>query len=393
MAVEWARGRCRTVRRPEHVLVDLADTDVHDRESDEPPAPTLQLDLAEDGDDTVVTVTQALRGDTSRDLVAASWAACPERLEQVVATVRGAREPVRQAVLVIHGIGEQEPGSTLSALVDSGVLAPEGNDTADRWVKPDLLSDSFELRRVQFDQAGGQPHTRVYELYWAHLLRDTTMGQVSSWLRGLLLRWPPPRTLRVQWWLAWLVVAVAAAIAVGVYVDAPWVEWFAFGAAAAVALRVAWRLVGRVVALQVVGDAARYLVPRPANIANRQAIREAGVVLLERMHESGLFDRIVVVGHSLGSVIAHDILTHAWIRAHRRHASPAAPSFTELRAMERAVSDGVGADTAQQFQWDAWRRHGRVVPTTRTHTCRHCVTPCTCRRGVNLPTWPTRSLP
>ena len=67
--------------------------------------------------------------------------------------------------------------------------------------------------------------------------------------------------------------------------------------------------------LNYIGDAAIYLSPEPRNIQARQAVRDAGVALFESLH-SGLdaehaYDRIVVVGHSLGSVIGYDILTYA----------------------------------------------------------------------------------
>jgi hypothetical protein len=64
----------------------------------------------------------------------------------------------------------------------------------------------------------------------------------------------------------------------------------------------------------VAGDAARYLSPEPGNVAARQQIRQSGVQLLEKLTQSGRYDRIVLVGHSLGSVIAYDVLNFAWGR-------------------------------------------------------------------------------
>ena len=61
-----------------------------------------------------------------------------------------------------------------------------------------------------------------------------------------------------------------------------------------------------------VGDAARYLSPLPRNIRLRQKIRGECVRLLRTLHASGEYDRIIVVGHSLGSVIAYDAITHLW---------------------------------------------------------------------------------
>jgi hypothetical protein len=56
------------------------------------------------------------------------------------------------------------------------------------------------------------------------------------------------------------------------------------------------------------GDAARYFRGSPANVAVRRAIRKEAVDTLELLHTSGKYDRIVVVAHSLGCVVAYDML-------------------------------------------------------------------------------------
>jgi hypothetical protein len=56
------------------------------------------------------------------------------------------------------------------------------------------------------------------------------------------------------------------------------------------------------------GDAARYFRNAPANVAVRREIRKQSVDTLAALHTSGLYDRIVVVAHSLGSVVAYDML-------------------------------------------------------------------------------------
>jgi hypothetical protein len=71
-------------------------------------------------------------------------------------------------------------------------------------------------------------------------------------------------------------------------------------------------LVAQGFVLSYLGDAARYLSPRPRNIALRQKIRSEGLKLFRSLHASGEYDRIVVVGHSLGSVIGYDLITHLW---------------------------------------------------------------------------------
>lgn len=52
----------------------------------------------------------------------------------------------------------------------------------------------------------------------------------------------------------------------------------------------------------IVGDAARYLHVAPRNVQRRHGIRQAGIKLLNALHDRG-YKPIAVVGHSLSSVI------------------------------------------------------------------------------------------
>jgi hypothetical protein len=74
--------------------------------------------------------------------------------------------------------------------------------------------------------------------------------------------------------------------------------------------------------LNYVGDAARYLSPHPANVGSRQAIRASGIELVRRLTDSGDYDRSVLGGHSLGSVIGLDIIKHLWSEHNRSYANP-----------------------------------------------------------------------
>jgi hypothetical protein len=56
------------------------------------------------------------------------------------------------------------------------------------------------------------------------------------------------------------------------------------------------------------GDAARYFRASPANVAVRRAIRMEAVNTLHNLHKSGNYDRVIVVAHSLGTVVAYDML-------------------------------------------------------------------------------------
>lgn len=59
-------------------------------------------------------------------------------------------------------------------------------------------------------------------------------------------------------------------------------------------------------------DATRYLTATPDNLEARNELRAEGLALLQALHEDGNYNRIIVVGHSLGSVIGFDLLRLAW---------------------------------------------------------------------------------
>lgn len=82
-------------------------------------------------------------------------------------------------------------------------------------------------------------------------------------------------------------------------------------------------------ALSYLGDAARYLSPNPQNVVIREQIRADGVALLRALHNQGDYDRIIVVGHSLGSVIAYDIVGYLW-HEHHDQLTQVIPSNREL---------------------------------------------------------------
>jgi len=56
------------------------------------------------------------------------------------------------------------------------------------------------------------------------------------------------------------------------------------------------------------GDAARYFRNSPGNVAVRREIRKQSVDTLHALHASDKYDRIIVVAHSLGTVVAYDML-------------------------------------------------------------------------------------
>lgn len=276
----------------------------------------------------------------------------------------------RQAVVLIHGIGDQKPMETLRAFVDTvwrhhtdihHRFAGQQGDTL-TWSKPDTVSDSFELRRLTTPKNLNDIRTDFFEFYWQHLMEGTTYGHVIGWMSTLLLRRPRtvPAQLRAPYWLLWVLTVFAVALALNAAASAamgtpsasPWLS-----AIASVALV---PLAG-VVIKGTIGDAARYLHPAPANVQCRHAIREAGIKVLVALHDRG-YDRIIIAGHSLGSVIGYDILTHAWPRYNVFMPAPTPPLTAHLEALESLASDGpadVGhVHRAQRLYFDELTANG-----------------------------------
>src|SRR5690606_27966947 len=60
-----------------------------------------------------------------------------------------------------------------------------------------------------------------------------------------------------------------------------------------------------------IGDIVQYVRATPATVRAREAIRTRGLDLLRRVHDKN-YDRIMLVGHSLGCFVAYDLLQLIW---------------------------------------------------------------------------------
>ncbi len=301
------------------------------------------------------------------------WEGCLNRLERILREALHRRDRIRQAVVVVHGIGEQRPGQTLRGFVE-GVFPQELGATG--FTKPDYVSPLFEMRTVSVpgDWSRSRPTTDVYELYWAHLIRDTTLPQVYSWLGRLLISRGRvvPRVLRPHVWALRVLITIVMVAAAALVATGTWKVWSAAFTAGVLALVPTlfwglWRIVRNRFVLGFIGDAARYLEPTSDNVARRQEIRQAGADLLEALHAGGRYQRIVVFGHSLGSVIAYDILANSWARMSRRREEDDGPATLRGRALldledllnprPGPAHDPPGAERIQEMQHAAWAEH------------------------------------
>ncbi|MEI9901516.1 MAG: hypothetical protein WDN31_16825 [Hyphomicrobium sp.] len=154
------------------------------------------------------------------------------------------------------------------------------------------------------------------------MMEDTTLADTVWWLKRLLFR-PPSRVppTVTETWIAGIVVVLALLAMLCVY------AWLALELVRAISHSLAqaagWLAAGvvlggvlwflrRVVLVQFAGDAARYLTPSPQNIGARTRIRLAGRKLLCALHKDDAYNRVIVVGHSLGTVVGYDLLNFYW---------------------------------------------------------------------------------
>lgn len=165
--------------------------------------------------------------------------------------------PRKQAVVIIHGMGEQRPMDTLrgfaravwtsdkdikeipdaalgpdharertiaprdvappepeAAVEEAGFFPSFEGQLADgykpkrAWMAPDTRTGSHELHRMTTGMAEKQYRVDFYELYWADIMQGTTLDHLKGWFTGLLLRWPRhvPRDVAALWVALWVVL-------------------------------------------------------------------------------------------------------------------------------------------------------------------------------------------
>jgi hypothetical protein len=256
------------------------------------------------------------------------------------------------AIVVTHGMGEQIPMETLRDLVDAAWVTnkpaqwtgtPKGENPADIWFTPDPAAGSLELRRITTRWTESEavankqgPRADFFEFYWADLAEGTTVEEVSDWVGTLLLRLPchVPKGLMGAWLFLWAASAFLIIASAGVFW--PWENnwWRAAAAVTAVAVGAFMRSL----VAPYLGDVARYVRADPRNISMRYAIRERGLKLLNDIHNTGAYERIIMVAHSLGTVIAYDLVSFLWAtRNEALKIREDEPLFQNLREVEKAA--------------------------------------------------------
>ena len=297
--------------------------------------------------------------------------------------------PQKLAVVMIHGMGEQQPMQTLRGFVaslwsaDKSVLdtAAYGADAGTVWSKPDTRTGSLELRRMTTRPSRASTlypdgvRSDFYEFYWADLTESTTRRQLEDWLGMLMLRGPgrvPARVFPV-WVTLWVIAALLVLAVAGIAFKIAAVNAFQLIDKAEypqltpftdkalpflIGFLVFASVITRVFLIPYFGDVARYTRPLPDNISIRRDIRARGLELLRRLHDEPYYDRVIIAAHSLGSVIAYDLVSYLWSeRLEKVTFQQGDPALAALRDVEKLGDalrkKGVGTTDADRAAYRA----------------------------------------
>jgi len=273
----------------------------------------------------------------------------------------------KQAVVVIHGMGEQMPMDTIKGFVRAAwetvtdLTANGLPNPAEVWSKPDVRTGSLELRRITTRQSivtdtfARGVRSDFYELYWADLSGGSTWSQVQDWIIGLLWRNPftrVPRNVFLAWVVLWLIALSVIVLAIATVLpdpanigsfnlwDHPPLEYLrSYKGWQLGILTAALTWVASSFIVPYFGRVVRYTRAKPDNIAARKNIRDRGLALLAELHKKD-YERIIVVGHSLGSILAYDLISYFWAnRPAARVVVQGSAEFDALKEIEAALID------------------------------------------------------
>jgi len=267
----------------------------------------------------------------------------------------------RQAVVIIHGIGEQYPMETLNSFIDA-VWTSDASQIADEnygptvYNKPDHVSGNHELRRLTTNTNDSDYITEFFELYWADIMEDNRLEHFLGWLMKIVfIRRLPP----ILNWYRWILIIVMMLVGFLVYQIAmmlsndPLISQVITGLFTFIIIPFfTYSLT------HIGGDAARYLDASPKNVKRRQEIRNRGIALLKKLHRKKSFDRIIVVGHSLGSVIAYDILTIAFSSFTKP--VPKGTRFPAIKALSTFIEDIQKIEKANKEGSTKWTEYHKL---------------------------------
>jgi len=236
----------------------------------------------------------------------------------------------RIAIVVVHGMGNQFPMDTLRGFANS--LKTENEI---EYSSPNRITKDTETRRLSFS---GQPYD-FFEYYWAPYVDEPGITETMIWVIKLLFFKNPSQSisshinsvrLMIVLFLLPLVLLAFGGYNFLQYLFKDPLSATLLGTAIALGIKTCWELIsGTLVSVitKSVGDVVKYTIPSPANIESREKIRKNGIALLKNLHEAkkpnGDFKycKIVVVAHSLGTMVSYDILASLFAQYHYKYSN------------------------------------------------------------------------
>jgi hypothetical protein len=230
------------------------------------------------------------------------------------ATLMAFRAIEAAAIVGLVGAGLAAIAAMVGGVSAHGVIAFNAAARAPSWLAeiPHGAASARLLPSYAESVGVGALGIAVFAVLWfiASLFKEIGASR-HGWVRGLvmlvLLALSAGGTvLALQWGLAdqprlWAIYGLGVTIA-----------------AVSVAGVVMLALASKAFLVPVMADSARYFSREPAHIGARQRIRQAGVRLLDKLHErapsEGGYSRIIVVAHSLGSAVGYELLVDYWGR-------------------------------------------------------------------------------
>lgn len=238
----------------------------------------------------------------------------------------------RQAVVIIHGMGEQVPLDTLARFTDAA-LEPGADGRRFFYSRPESVTGSFESRRFlaprTVSEEWSRPQTEFFEYHWSDRMTGNRLDDLWPTFRRMLLCLPRrvPVGLRGVWAVAWaLILWLGWAVGWGPLADIwrqgkePVESLVAALVSSAVASAVLSYVLSRVLPHWLTTnfvDVVRYLDTSPRSYGVRRDIRKGLVEMLLALHARDArgkqhYDRVVIVAHSLGAYIGYDAIAYLW---------------------------------------------------------------------------------
>lgn len=262
---------------------------------------------------------------------------------------------LRQAVVIVHGMGEQKPLDMLNRFIDAAIpgkteLVP-GSDLPVYYSRPVSESDSYEARLYLARETDEYPQTEFYEYHWSHMMQGNKLSDLWETFRRMLFTpiWAVPSGLRIVWVAFWAIILYVLWLIAGGKIDFGDFKietlFLMLVGGGATATMLTWALTkflpGKITASFV--DVVRYLDTSPRSYAVRKNIRKGMIDFLESLHKLDRYERIIIVAHSLGAYVAYDGISYLWTRMNQDHVDPLpdGEKDTRKKKIEKKVIDAL----------------------------------------------------